>query len=91
MGGPANPLEGGETWSAGRGALLDLGGEAQGAVGGVAPYPGGVPALGGGGGGGTGATERVGVDAGAGGTGGIDGRVGAGPEAGVPATGVGGV
>ena len=28
VGGPANPLVGGETWSAGRGASLDRGGEA---------------------------------------------------------------
>lgn len=58
-------------WSAGRGAPLDRGGVAQAAVGGVAPYPGEVPALGGGGGGGTGATELVGTDAAGGGGDGI--------------------
>lgn len=65
VGGPVKPLEGGGVWSTGRGATLDRGGEAQGAVGGVAPYPEGEPAaLGGGGGGGTGATDWVGRSAG---------------------------
>ena len=65
VGGPANPLEGGRDWSAGRGGTLDRGGVAQGVVGGAAPYPEGAPALGGGGGGGTGADELVAAGVGA--------------------------
>ena len=65
VGGPVGPREGGGVWSTGRGVTLDRGGDAQGAVGGVAPYPEGEPAaLGGGGGGGMGATELVGTSAG---------------------------